>query len=148
MSVLSTSTRHGAVTQSLHWLTVVAVGAAYVFSVGGPEARVYSDAGAASLQLHETLGMLVFALVGVRLLWRLVDRAPKEPPHAHLDGMGVEGNSLGALRDGRCHTADRDNRSLVRGTSRDIARSWHDRPLARRIAQSWPHNYRPPQDPR
>jgi cytochrome b561 len=80
MSVLSTSTRHGAVTQSLHWLTVVAVGAAYVFSVGGPEARVYSDAGAASLQLHEALGMLVFALVGVRLLWRLVDRAPKEPP--------------------------------------------------------------------
>src|SRR5258707_6801656 len=80
MSVLSPPMRHSTVAQSFHWLSVLAVGAAYLTSVGGPESRVYSDAGAASLQLHETLGMLVFALVALRLLWRLVDRAPEEPP--------------------------------------------------------------------
>src|SRR5690348_8954622 len=80
MSALSTSTRHGGVAQSFHWLTVLAVSAAYLFSVGGPEGRVYSDTGAPRLQLHETLGMIVFALVCLRLLWRLVDRAPKGPP--------------------------------------------------------------------
>ena len=66
MPALSTSTRHGGVAQSFHWLTVLAVGAAYLFSVGGPEGRVYSDTGAARLQLHETLGMIVFVLVCLR----------------------------------------------------------------------------------
>jgi cytochrome b561 len=80
MSILTRPARHSAVAQTFHWLTFLLVGAAYVLSVGGPETRVYSDAGVARLQLHETLGMLVFAIVVLRLIWRLVDRAPEEPP--------------------------------------------------------------------
>ena len=73
-------TRYGWVAQSLHWITVVLVGAAYLLGEGGPESRVYSSDRAGTLTWHETVGMLVLAVVALRLLWRLFDRAPEEPP--------------------------------------------------------------------
>ncbi len=73
-------TRYSAVSQSFHWLTVVLVGAAYLLGEGGPESRVYSAERASVLGWHETIGILVFVVVALRVLWRLIDRAPKEPP--------------------------------------------------------------------
>jgi cytochrome b561 len=77
---MSTSTRHGAVAQSFHWITAALVITAYFLGVGGPESRVYAAGNASALSLHETFGILLFAIVVLRLLWRLVDRAPEEPP--------------------------------------------------------------------
>lgn len=78
--VAATRTRYSPVTQAFHWLTVVLVGAAYLLGEGGPESRVYSAERASLLGWHETIGILVFVVVAARLLWRLFDRAPKEPP--------------------------------------------------------------------
>jgi cytochrome b561 len=80
MQLFGTRTRFGAVAQAFHWITVVLVVAAYFLGEGGSESRVYSGARASSLQLHETLGILVFAVVLLRVLWRIVDRVPEEPP--------------------------------------------------------------------
>ena len=52
----------------------------FLLAVGGPASRVYADANAAALQLHESLGVAIFVLVIVRLPWRLFDRRPPEPP--------------------------------------------------------------------
>jgi cytochrome b561 len=75
----SSRTRYGALTQALHWATVLLVLAAYSFSPGGSEERVYSAARDFERQLHETLGLCVFALVLLRVLWRLVDARPRPP---------------------------------------------------------------------
>jgi cytochrome b561 len=80
MHLLSTRFRYGAVAQALHWLTAVLVIAAYFMGPGGSEQRVYSPAVDFTRQTHETLGVTVFALVFVRLLWRSMDAVPEDPP--------------------------------------------------------------------
>jgi cytochrome b561 len=80
MPFLSTRFRYGAAAQVFHWLTVILVVAAYFMGPGGSEQRVYSSAVDFTRQTHETLGVTVFALVLIRLLWRLIDTAPEDPP--------------------------------------------------------------------
>lgn len=81
-SALSTEQRHGSVTQFLHWATAILVLVAFIYGPGGSEQRVYSAAKDFDRQLHETLGMAVFALTLLRFAWRAVDRRPEEPPMA------------------------------------------------------------------
>jgi cytochrome b561 len=54
---------------------------AFVYGPGGSEERVYSPARDFDRQLHESLGLCVFALFALRVLWRLVDERP-DPPQA------------------------------------------------------------------
>ncbi len=65
--------RYGAVAQGFHWATATLVLLAFAYGPGGSEQRVYSAANDFGLQLHETLGLLVFALAVMRVLWRLID---------------------------------------------------------------------------
>src|SRR3954452_6332527 len=74
------SSRYGSVAQLFHWLTVILVGAAYLISTGGPEQRVYSAAVDATRQTHESLGILVLLVTVLRLVWRLADPPPEQPP--------------------------------------------------------------------
>ncbi|MGF6597783.1 cytochrome b561 [Paraburkholderia sp. GAS448] len=71
--------RYGAVAQFFHWTTAVFVLAAFTFGPGGSEQRVYAHARDFDRQLHETLGLCVFALVVMRVLWRIVDTQPDPP---------------------------------------------------------------------
>jgi cytochrome b561 len=75
-------TRYSAPTQLLHWLTAILVLVAFIYGPGGPEDRVYLAARDAERQLHETLGMCVFALSVLRVLWRAFDRRPAPAPAA------------------------------------------------------------------
>ena len=74
MSIFGNQQRYGAITQAIHWLTAIAVLAAWLVAGtwrgGHPEMRV----------VHETLGLTVFALVIVRLVWRQLDTRPPELP--------------------------------------------------------------------
>jgi cytochrome b561 len=79
MAVLGNQQRYGDAAQVFHWLTLILVIAAYATSPGGPERRVFSASMDFSRQLHETLGMAVFVLVLLRLVWRAVDRTPELP---------------------------------------------------------------------
>lgn len=80
MAALGTTLRYGAVAQFLHWATAILVVAAFVYGPGGSEERVYSAARDFDRQLHETLGISVFAIVLTRLVWRVFDRPPDDPP--------------------------------------------------------------------
>jgi cytochrome b561 len=82
MSMRSSRLRYGVVTQLLHWLTVALVGTAYFVSPGGSEQRVYSAAFDTARQTHETIGILLFGLVLLRILWRLLEPTPEPPPMA------------------------------------------------------------------
>jgi cytochrome b561 len=85
MSILreqAPSRRYGAVAQMFHWMTVLLVVTAYVLSPGGSETRIYSNQLDMARQWHESVGLLLFALVLLRLLWRLVNATPEPIPMA------------------------------------------------------------------
>jgi cytochrome b561 len=71
--------RYGAVAQTFHWATAIIVLIAFIYGPGGSEQRVYSPVRDFDRQLHETLGLCVFALVVMRVLWRMVDTQPDPP---------------------------------------------------------------------
>ncbi len=79
-TLMSTRLRYGPPAQVFHWLTVVLVAIAYLVSPGGSEQRVYSIASDFTRHIHETTGILIFAIVLARILWRTIDAAPESPP--------------------------------------------------------------------
>jgi cytochrome b561 len=72
--------RFGSISQALHWLTAILVLVAFIYGPGGSEQRVYSPARDFDRQLHETLGLCVFTLSVLRVLWLLVASRPAPPP--------------------------------------------------------------------
>jgi cytochrome b561 len=80
MAVTGSKERYGGVAQILHWLTAILVLAAFIAAEGGPESRVYAPERDAQRILHESLGVAVLLVVLVRIVWRLVDRPPDDPP--------------------------------------------------------------------
>jgi cytochrome b561 len=88
MGLRTTSSRYGAGAQFLHWLTFMLVLAAYVLSKGD-RYSLYSAAADGLRRIHETLGVLVFIAVVLRLLWRLIDGTPaKRPMPRWMDAAG------------------------------------------------------------
>jgi cytochrome b561 len=74
------SVRYGSVAQALHWVTAVPrPDRVHLRPWGIRAARVYSPARDFDRQLHETLGLCVFALVVMRVFWRTVDTRPGYP---------------------------------------------------------------------
>jgi len=69
--------RFGAVAQTLHWLTAILVLVAFTYGLGGSEQRVYLPARDFDRQIHETLGLCVFALLVLRVLWKMFDQRPQ-----------------------------------------------------------------------
>ncbi|MEM5296155.1 cytochrome b/b6 domain-containing protein [Burkholderia sp. JPY481] len=76
----SSATSYGSIAQFLHWCTAIVVLVTFMYGPGGHEQRVYSAAHDFDRQLHETLGLCVFALTLIRLLWRAFDTQPETPP--------------------------------------------------------------------
>lgn len=75
----SNSSRRGAGAKVLHWLTVMLVLAAFVLS-NGDGYSLYSAAADGFRRVHEALGVVLFIVVVLRLLWRLIDTAPSRRP--------------------------------------------------------------------
>lgn len=80
-------TRYGAMAQAFHWLTAVLVLVAFLYGPGGSETRVYGSQADFDRRFHETLGLMVFAIVLLRLLWRLIDARPEPPPVSRWMGF-------------------------------------------------------------
>lgn len=82
--------RYGALTQSIHWLTALLVLVAFIYGPGGSEQRIYLPVRDFDRQLHETVGLSVFVLVLLRVLWRLVDTRPEPVPVARWMGIAAK----------------------------------------------------------
>ena len=78
------SSKYGNVAQILHWVTAIAVLAAFILGPGGSEQHVYAASKDLARQWHETLGLSVFALSLLRIVWRSVDTQPQPAPVAPL----------------------------------------------------------------
>jgi cytochrome b561 len=86
-----TLARYGSVTQFFHWATALLVLVAFLYGPGGSEAHVYSVVRDFDRQLHETLGLCVFALVLLRVVWRMVDVHPVPPQLSRWMGLASRG---------------------------------------------------------
>jgi cytochrome b561 len=82
--------RYGNVAQAIHWVTAILVLVAFLYGPGGSEERVYSPARDFDRQLHETLGICVFGLVVMRVLWRMVDSQPDPPQVSRWMGIAAK----------------------------------------------------------
>jgi cytochrome b561 len=71
----STSFCYGGGVQFFHWLTAMLVLAAYALSKSD-RYSLYSAEADGLRRIHETLGVLVFIVVVLRLLWGLIDDTP------------------------------------------------------------------------
>lgn len=78
------SSKYGNVAQAFHWATAIAVLAAFILGPGGSEQHVYAASKDFARQWHETLGLSVFVLSLLRLVWRTVDTQPQSTPVAPL----------------------------------------------------------------
>ncbi len=87
-------TRYGSLAQIFHWLTAILVLITFIYGPGGSEQRVYFPSRDFNRQLHETLGLCVYALSLLRVAWRLFDRQPDPPQLARwmeIAGKAVQG---------------------------------------------------------
>ena len=82
--------QYSPVAQAFHWLTAILVLVAFVYGPGGSEQRVYVPARDFERDLHETLGLAVFALTLLRLLWQVWDRKPQAIPMARPMAMAAK----------------------------------------------------------
>jgi cytochrome b561 len=74
--------RYDAVSQTFHWVTAIAILAAFILGPGGFGRMLHNgiDPGTQSdVVWHESLGMLIFAVTLLRLLWTAV--RPAAPQH-------------------------------------------------------------------
>ena len=86
MQLANTESRYGGVAKSLHWVIVVLIIVQYVLSQmaeAAEHARAAHPAAAleqlAILARHKSVGLTIFALALVRLLWRFVSPPPPLP---------------------------------------------------------------------
>lgn len=78
-NLMNQPTKYSVVGRTIHWLTAIGVLTAFILGPGGPERVVYSASHQLGREFHETLGLCVFALVVIRVFWRMGARRPPPP---------------------------------------------------------------------
>ncbi len=78
MQILNDDRRYGAVAQSLHWVIAALIVVMFLLGwymtglpLGPDKIKIYN--------LHKSIGVLILALVVLRVIWRLVSRPPPLP---------------------------------------------------------------------
>jgi cytochrome b561 len=74
MGWLNTPRAYGRAGQVLHWLVVAGIAASYFLAEAAED-----DERGDLMGLHRSIGIAILALAALRVLWRLVDRAPAWP---------------------------------------------------------------------
>ena len=87
-------TRYSTLGLTLHWVMAVVVLIAFLYGPGGSESRVYAASHDFDRRLHETLGLTVFVLAVVRVLWRLGAKTPELPADSRWMNMAARSVQL------------------------------------------------------
>lgn len=74
MRVRNSAERFGAIAQALHWIVVLGIISSWIVA----EAAEGDERGDL-MALHRSIGVTIFALAALRVVWRLVDQRPDWP---------------------------------------------------------------------
>lgn len=85
MRLRNTNADYGAVSQALHWLTVVFVAFAWLSGIVGDE--LPAGAQKPGLFVHIFTGLAILAVMAARLGWRAIDRMPSAEAADHASAM-------------------------------------------------------------
>ncbi|RVU83742.1 cytochrome b [Leucothrix sargassi] len=91
MSIRNTAENYGTIAKFLHWLTAALFLGAYMtyyYRHWFTEER--SAEGLTALQIHASIGVSVFVIVILRLLWRFMNRTPDEAPGTKLAHLAAK----------------------------------------------------------
>ncbi|GLH80681.1 cytochrome b561 [Bradyrhizobium sp. SSBR45G] len=87
MQLFNSARNYGAIPQALHWLTVVLVAVAWALGVFG-DVLPKGAPRESGLFVHATAGIVILALLVVRLVWRLADPSPPSEVTEFATWMG------------------------------------------------------------
>lgn len=91
MRLINSTTGYGPVAIVFHWLTAVAVIGLFALGLWMVELTYYDSWYTESPAIHKSVGLLLFALVLLRLIWRLTN------PHPEPIGQPLEKRLAGAM---------------------------------------------------
>jgi cytochrome b561 len=82
MQLRNSKTGYGLVAQSLHWAVAALVVYQYLLADRAESATLFQQLGI--LARHKSIGLTIFALAAVRLVWNLTNPRPEPPPREPL----------------------------------------------------------------
>ena len=86
MQLRNTSQRYGAITIGLHWLVALTIFGLFGLGLWMAELDLYHPWYHKAPALHKGIGLLLFALIVLRLLWRLGNPRPQPlPGHGRVE---------------------------------------------------------------
>lgn len=71
--------RYGGLAQALHWITAALVAAVLPLAWIGASLAKDAPAKGTYFTLHKSVGITIFAIVVVRIVWRMIHPAPPDP---------------------------------------------------------------------
>ncbi|OCQ22439.1 cytochrome B [Pseudoalteromonas luteoviolacea] len=90
MALKNTESDYGSIAKWIHWITAILFLAAYVsvyYRQWFTEAKTPENWSA--LQLHLSFGVSIMVVVGLRVVWRIMDQTPKPEPGSKLEHMAA-----------------------------------------------------------
>lgn len=95
MQVRNTAHRFGVVSISLHWLVAATVFGLFGLGYWMVDLSYYDDWYRTGPDIHRSVGLLLFALMLLRLAWRLGNPVPQPlPGHSRFEVLGAHGVHL------------------------------------------------------
>ncbi|KPP99855.1 MAG: cytochrome B561 [Marinobacter sp. HL-58] len=95
MQVRNTANRFGVVSISLHWLVAIAVFGLFGLGFWMVDLSYYDDWYRTGPDIHRSIGILLFAAMGLRLAWRLANPVPGPlPNHTRFEVLAAHAAHL------------------------------------------------------
>lgn len=90
MQLRNTPSRYGGVTIVLHWLVAIAIVGLFALGYWMVDLTYYHDWYKRAPDIHRSIGLLLFGVMLLRVVWRLANPAPKPlPEHSRVEVLGA-----------------------------------------------------------
>lgn len=90
MQLRNTPSRYGGVTVVLHWLVAIAIVGLFALGYWMVDLSYYHDWYKRAPDIHRSIGLLLFGVMLLRVVWRLANPAPKPlPEHSRVEVLGA-----------------------------------------------------------
>ncbi|HET8800754.1 MAG TPA: cytochrome b [Marinobacter sp.] len=90
MQLRNTPSRYGGVAIVLHWLAAIAIVGLFALGYWMVDLTYYHDWYKRAPDIHRSIGLLLFGVMLLRVVWRLANPVPKPlPEHSRVEVLGA-----------------------------------------------------------